>query len=285
METKTVSAIITTFQRNVGTVERALDSVLTQTYPVTEVLIVDDNPDESPLCDEIQELCKKHRSVHYIKQAGNQGACAARNLGIKSCSGELVGFLDDDDIWLPDKIQLQVQAFESNDRSLGMVFCSGFQIDEMTGEKTDYYNCQSSRTISFEKLLGFDLIGSTSNPMIRRECFDHVGRFWEEQPARQDYEMWLRIAKAYRVLGIEGKHFVYTLHSGEQITKDKRNAYIGFRNIYYRHREDYRKYPRARINILNCIIRNRSRMDMEVLRFGVERQWLQMRYRLPRNEW
>ena len=284
MGIKRISAIITTYQRNEKTVERALNSVLEQSYPITEVLMVDDNPNDSPLCRKIQDLCSQHQNVVYVKQAGNRGACAARNLGIKKSTGEFIGFLDDDDIWLPDKIQLQIQAFENND-SLGMVFCSGFQIDEMTGEKSDYYNCQSSRTVSFEKLLGFDLVGTTSNPLIRRECFDRVGGFWEEQPARQDYEMWLRIAKEYQIIGIEGRHFVYTLHTGDQITKDLQKSYTGFRNIYFRHKEDYRKYPRARINILNCIIRNRTKINAEVLLLGIERQWLQLRYKLPRNEW
>ena len=285
METKRVTAIITTYQRDAKTVERALNSVLEQSYPIAEILIVDDNPDDSPRCREIQTLCRHHPSVIYIKQGGNQGACAARNLGIRNSTGEFIGFLDDDDTWLPDKIQLQIQAFEDNEDSLGMVFCSGFQVDEMTGEKTDYYNCKSSRTVSLEKLLGFDLVGTTSNPLIRRKCFDRVGGFWEEQPARQDYEMWLRIAKEYQIVGIEGRHFVYTLHSDDQITKDLQKSYTGFRNIYVRHKEDYKKYPRARINILNCIIRNRTRIDIEVLLLGIERQWLQMRYRLPRNEW
>ena len=275
-----VSAIVTTFERNADIVERAIKSIIAQTFPVKEILVVDDNKDDSSYCGEIQTLCSKYAQVTYIRQNGNKGACAARNLGLRHATGEFIGFLDDDDQWLPDKIEKQLKMFAENDETLGLVFCSGIQVDEKTGEETDYYNLYMKKEVSFEDELGCDYVGSTSNPLLRKSCFDVVGGFWEDQPARQDYEMWLRIAKKYAIKGIEGKHFIYNLHSGDQITKDKRKSYMGFRNIYFRYKKEYEQYLEARLNILNWLIWNREGITIEVLRFLCERLWVRIKLKI-----
>ena len=280
---KYVTAIVTTYHREPNIIEGALHSILKQTYPVQEILLIDDNEDDSQLSARVQEMCSRYRSVRYIKQDGNQGACAARNLGISQANGEFIGFLDDDDRWLPEKIEKQVKAFEENDDTLGLVFCSGIVVNEQTGEQSAYYNHGLKKDVSFEDLIVRDYVGSTSNPLIRKRCFDEVGGFWTEQPARQDYEMWLRISTKFRLLGLEGQYFIYTLHPGEQITKDDRKSYIGFRNIYKRHKNGYVKNPRARIDMLNVIIRCRDRITPEILLFWLEREWVQIRYGLRRD--
>lgn len=275
-----VTAIITTYGRKSTTVSRAINSILNQSYPVQEILVIDDNKEDSSLCDDIKNVCSKYQNVKYIKQNGNQGACAARNLGLKNAKGDFIGFLDDDDQWMPEKIEKQVEEFKRNDDSLGLVFCSGIQTDEETGKTTDYYNVSMKKDISFEDELGCDFIGSTSNPLIRKTCFDAVGGFWTNQPARQDYEMWLRIAKQFRIKGIEGKYFIYSIHEGDQITKDKNKSYCGFRNIYLRYKQDYLKYPGARLNILNWIIWNRPGINKEVLGFWLERALVKIRLKI-----
>lgn len=274
-----VTAIITTYGREDVILARAINSILNQSYPVQEIIVVDDNEDDSPLSRNIQSVCSKYQRVIYVKQIGNQGPCAARNLGLKCAKGDYIGFLDDDDQWMPEKIAKQVEEFNRNDDTLGLVFCSGIQVDEETGKTTDYYNVNMKKDITFEDELGCDFIGSTSNPLIRKKCFETVGGFWTDQPARQDYEMWLRIAKRYRVKGIEGKYFIYSIHAGDQITKDKNKSYCGFRNIYMRYKQDYIKNPGARLNILNWIIWNKPGINKEVLGFWLEREWVKTRYK------
>jgi len=279
-----VTGVITTYKRRPEIVERAIQSMLAQTYPLCEVIVVDDNEDGSDWAAGIKELCGRYDEVRYVKQDGNRGACAARNLGTACAEGEYIGFLDDDDEWLPEKTEKQMEAFVSSDVPLGLVFCSGIQINERTGIRSPYYTGSEPVAPSYVDLLGNDLIGTTSNPLIRKAALESVGGFWEEQPSRQDYELWIRIAREYPVMGIGGEYFLYRLHGGTQITKDKKKSYIGCRNIYTRYKDDYKKYPRARINILNRIIRSRTGITTELLRFAVERQYLQMRYGLPRNE-
>ena len=280
---KSVTAVVTTYHREPYIVQQALSSIAEQTYPIKQIILIDDNEDGNELSSKIREVCAQYRNPVYIKQNGNQGACTARNLGICHAEGEFVAFLDDDDQWMPEKIEKQIKVFEENDSSVGLVFCSGIVLDEKTGIQSDYYNCGLKKDITFADMIVRDYVGSTSNPLIRKTCFDVVGGFWTDQPARQDYEMWLRISTKFRLLGIDEKLFIYSIHSGDQITKDDKKSYIGFKNIYRRYKKGYVSNPRARIDMLNVIIRGRDRITPEILMFWLERQCVQVMYGLPRD--
>ena len=178
---ETVSGIITTYRREAAIVEHAISSMLMQTYPLLEIIVVDDNVNENRLCSEIRDMCGKYQNVIYIKQDGNKGACSARNLGIEHARGEYLAFLDDDDRWLPEKIEKQIRAFQQADGSVGLVYCRGILLDENTNVESDYYtNSHFLKNARFEDMLEFDHVGSTSNPLIRKRCFEAVGGFWEE---------------------------------------------------------------------------------------------------------
>ena len=277
---ETVTGIVTTYQREASIVENAISSMLAQTYPLLEIIVVDDNVNESRLCSQIQDMCGKYQNVIYIKQDGNKGACSARNLGIEHARGEYLAFLDDDDRWLPEKIEKQLQAFRQADGSVGLVYCCGVRLDENTNTETDYYTSERFlKDVGFEDLLEYDHIGSTSNPLIRRVCFETVGGFWEEQPARQDYEMWLRISTQYGIVGVSEKLFVHIIHSGEQITKNKSYAQRGYINIYERYKDAYRKNPRAMYVILDLITRIRDSNSISNIKYIILRRLTELRNR------
>lgn len=260
---KRVSCIITTYNRSPEIVRRAIDSVNMQTYPVTEIIVVDDNKDEDyQLSALIRRLCDTYQNVKYIKQNGNKGACAARNLGIKNAIGDYIGILDEDDEWLPKKIARQIESFESNSEA-GMVYCGAEICHEPSKEVTDYYNTHRFKNeLTLSDLLLGDKIGCTSIPLIRRSVFDEVGYFWEEQPARQDYEMWIRISEKYKIVGVEDVLFRYYLHEGDQISKNKIKSYWGFRNIYSRYKKYYEKNNSAKIFIMRQIWINKYQLSL-----------------------
>ena len=274
-EAPLVSAIITTYKREAEIVERAIRSIEEQTYRNIEVLVVDDNPNDSKYSRSVMEMCRLHPTVRYIKQNGNKGACAARNLGIVNANGMFIGCLDDDDLWLPEKIEKQLNVFQKDkDGKIGVVYCNGVRKDEDTGKETPYNSDENFREKAMlSELLGWDNIGSTSHPLIRRKCFRAVGYFWEEQPARQDYEMWIRILHAYEEVGINEKLFVHYIHLGDQISKNKKRAYIGYRNIYRRYRDEYRKNPKAEKRMLHNIVANRTGITPAVI-FYIARYYL-----------
>lgn len=237
-EKGSVSAIITTYKREPVVLIKAISSVLNQTYSVCEIIVVDDNPNDSVFSSQIIEALKPYKQIIYIKQDGNKGACAARNLGIRNSKGDYIAFLDDDDEWLPGKIEAQIALFD--EENVGLVSCCGFVKDSESGKQEDYYNMDYFKdTISFNDLLVFDCVGSTSQPLIKRACFDMVGDFWEEQPARQDYEMWLRIATKYSIKATKEKLFVHYYHFGEQVSKNTERAYRGLFNIFKRYYKAY----------------------------------------------
>ena len=248
-----VSVIITSYKRPVEIVERAVASVLAQTYTDLEVLIVDDNVDNSPESSELAQTFSNKDRIRYIKQDGNKGACAARNLGIKEAKGEFVAFLDDDDTWEKDKLEVQLARFEGTDESVGMVYCLGDVIVCTTNPPTveEYYTTRMYKDeITFQDQLKYDYIGSTSQALIRKSCIVALGGFDESLPARQDYEMWLRISKDYRILGVNKVLFHYYQHDLVQITKSPKKALTGYRIVYKKYKKYYLENKAAHIGLL-----------------------------------
>lgn len=277
-----VSGVITTYKRNADVVEKAIGSMLAQTYPLKEIIVVDDNFDDSEFCKPIKDMCAKYDIVRYVKQDGNKGACAARNLGIKNSTGEYIGFLDDDDEWLPEKTEKLLKVFaDRGDEKLGMTYCGGIRLVAETGETKDYYNTDViEEDVTFDKMLLCDRVGSTSIPLIKKEVFDNVGGFWEEQPARQDYEMWLRISTKYGISGIKDKLFVHTLHQGEQISKSSKRSYAGFNNIYRRYKKYYKKNIEAELSVIHNILANSDKRSFYDFLLRMRNEYLLIKRRL-----
>ena len=275
-----VSAIITTYKREASVVERAVLSVLNQSYSNIEVLVVDDNQNQSEFCDKIKQMCEQYPIVRYIKQNGNKGACAARNLGIVNARGEYCGCLDDDDEWKPQKIEKQIAAFENDDDfSIGVVYCNGIIKDVDSGEERPY-NRRFKNEVSFLDLLSGDYIGSTSHPLIRKKSALDVGLFWEEQPARQDYEMWIRLSQKYRMVGVSEPLFIHSIHQGEQISKNKKKSWVGYSNIYRRYKKQYRQDRFAEKQILSFILLNRSGISAKVVMLTLRYYWVSLLLKL-----
>lgn len=264
-----VTGIITSYNREAEIVEQAIQSMLNQTYPIMEVIVIDDNPNGSWFSSELFKMCCKYSLVKYIKQDGNKGACAARNLGIKNANGEIIGFLDDDDSWLPKKLEKQLKPFE--DKEIGMVSCCGFLRNSNSNNLSEYFNInQFKKNITYYDLLKRDYIGTTSQPLIRKSVFEAVGGFWEEQPARQDYEMWIRISQKYKIACIKDKLFVHVIHEGEQISKNKSKSHIGYTNILIRYLADYKRHPFAMRKIISNIWHTRECTRLKEILFLAE---------------
>lgn len=254
MDKPLVSAIITTYKRPSFLIERALKSVLEQTYENMEIILVDDNDKDDAYMKANMEMAQGYPQIKYYRHKVNQGACAARNTGLKHASGEYVAFLDDDDEWLPEKTEKQISVFTS--KEIGIVYCRGYVITESgTGTETSRYLSNIPFLISptFHDLLLQDVIGSTSQPMIRKKCLDECGGFLVSLPARQDYELWLRISRNYKVVGINEPLFKYHVYEGEQITKSPLKAAVGNEIIYNQYKEDFKSYKEARYEILSRI--------------------------------
>lgn len=252
-----ITAVITTYKREWKVVERAIKSVLVQTYPVCEILVVDDNEANSYYSEKIRCLCEQYDNVRYIAQGGNFGVAAARNRGIREARGAYIAFLDDDDEWLPSKLSKQVKVLMMN-ANVGIVFGYGVEHDDRTEENKGY---SWSSTVfeeqpTYRQMLQHDRIGSTSSPLIRVDVLMRVGQFREGKSlAVEDYELWIRIIREFRGYGLNEPLYIRHMDSGEHVSRNYNRTFAGYQYIYNEFLEDYKKYPEAKTAILRNIVR------------------------------
>lgn len=219
-----VSVVIPTYNRE-DVIKRCIKSVLNQTYDNIEIIVVDDGSTDSTQ-EIVQNIESEDINYHYFNN--NLGANVARNKGIELASGDLIGFLDSDDIWLPDKTAKQVSVFNNSNDRLGVVY-SGYYVSDQYGKRIGELP-QISGDI-FEEELSGDKISPTSTVMVRQECFEKVGGFNEELPARQDYNMWFRISKKYKFDYVNEPLAKINLSRDDRISEDfdqrmKANRYM-----------------------------------------------------------
>ena len=166
-----VSVVITTYGRDRTFVLQAIESVQKQTYKNIELIVIDDNGIDTKIQRENKEFLSTIENLHYVPNLKNSGAQFSRNRGILESKGEYIAFLDDDDIWMPEKIEKQVTFLKKH--NLDMVFCNGFRFYDNDLNKTKLYQVCfiSDKLISYDMELRGDRIGSTSHPLLRKDCF------------------------------------------------------------------------------------------------------------------
>jgi len=197
MDQPLVDVIITTYRRPIEIIKRALDSVLNQTYKKIEIAIVNDYPEDKLMAESIRSFIDEYKDpkIHYYSYEKNKGACYARNFGAKHLNGEFIAFLDDDDEWLPEKIEKQLLGFVSSE--VGFVYSPfyGYGIRK-DGTVITRGNCEGVIT---QDLLEGNKLGGCSMVMMRRKVFEEVDGFDESLKSLQDYDLWIRICQNYDV--------------------------------------------------------------------------------------
>jgi glycosyltransferase involved in cell wall biosynthesis len=184
-----VSVIIPTFNR-AAFLKEAIDSVLSQSYQDFELIVVDDGS-----TDLTQDVIREYPELTYIHQ-GNQGVSAARNRGLQVATGEYVAFLDSDDLWVKEKLQVQMTWMEANPDSIA---CYTDEIWIRRGKRVNpMKKHQKYSGWIFDKCLPLCII-SPSSILMHRALFQKVGLFDENLPVCEDYDLWLRIAKDYPI--------------------------------------------------------------------------------------
>lgn len=203
-----VSVIIPTYNR-AHLLTQAIDSVLAQTFKDFELIIVDNYS-----TDNTESVVKSYKDerIRYFKNR-NQGLIGVnRNYGIQKSQGEYISFLDDDDLWLPEKLEKQVELLDSN-KELGLVY-SDIHIIGSNGnllKDTYFHSVKPFRGNVFNELLVANFIASLT-VVVRKEALSKVGVFDPKYVIAQDYDLWLRIAECYPVDFIEQPLAEYRLH-------------------------------------------------------------------------
>jgi glycosyltransferase involved in cell wall biosynthesis len=202
-----VSVIITTFNRR-HTIERAIDSVLNQTHPADEIILIDDGS-----TDGTDQLIKiNYPNIIYIWQE-NQGISHARNTGISLSTFNWIALLDSDDEWLSSKLYQQIRALQDQ---LDYKICHTNELWIRNGKRVNQMKKhEKSGGLIFEKCLPLCII-SPSSVMIQRSVFDEYGLFDQSLPVCEDYDLWLRLCAFLPVLYIEDPQIIkYGGHSDQ----------------------------------------------------------------------
>lgn len=170
---------------------RAIRSVLAQTYPHLELIVVDDCS-----TDNTEELVRGMADprVRFVRQAEHMGAPATRNTGIKTAIGEYIAFIDSDDEWFPQKLERQLAVFKrSTIHRLGMVVCDVIVV-QPNGKET--VNRPQMNGLTYEGLIFPAAHGvATGAFLVKRDFTEPELHFDESLPALQDWEFMLRLSR------------------------------------------------------------------------------------------
>lgn len=256
MDEPLVSAVITTKNR-ADLLPRALESVHRQSYSNIEIVVVDDGS-----TDDTAEVLKEFASKYAIIQVHNEtsrGACRARNQGIEAASGEFIAGLDDDDQWHPKRVKLLLEAYR----------------DDFSCVTSDVELVYPNRTITWkkEKLVTYnDLLYSNqvgNQVLVKKERLQAVGGFDESLAAAQDYDLWLRLSKAFGPVRNINKLLqkIYMQHGSGQIsnTKTQLDGYLSF---YEKHKAEM-NFAQRRYQLFNI-----RRVQGKVTSFGEIFSWV-----------
>lgn len=185
----------------------AIDSVLGQTYPEVEVIVVDDgSPDETPAV-----ASRYGDRIVYIRKE-NEGLSAARNTGILAAKGEFLVFLDSDDSLRPDALERHIEAAQAHPTA--SVFHGAHQVVDRDGRKRSWHAAESLGPDPFHTLLRENRFPPNVY-MIRRSTLARVGLFDRTLQGSEDWDMWLRLAAAaYEFIPVPGAAAVYRAYSG-----------------------------------------------------------------------
>ena len=229
--TFTVSVIIVTHNRPTYYLNRALSSVLSQTTLPKEIVIVDSGTEEhrSKTKEYLANLAELPVKLTLVGDK-IMSAPVARNLGASFCTGNYLGFLDDDDEWYPEKLSSQLGV----STGAPAIIYSPY-IEETEENSIKYY----WGAASYPDILARNLIGSTSFPLINAEVFQEVNGFDPVFRTNQEWDLWIRILKKYDCVyshALVGKKYDTGGLSADCISRKE-----GWKTIFYKHRSEYSK--------------------------------------------
>jgi tetratricopeptide (TPR) repeat protein len=198
----------------------AIASILAQSYPASEIIIVDDGSS-----DNTPEVVKRYGDKVCFHPRGHQGVSATRNYGLTLAQGDVIAWLDADDVWELDFLASTVSLLENNP-ALDGVYTGIAHIDDAGNLLPQ----SSIKTVPpqqlFSALLEEDFV-LTPTVVVRKHCFERVGKFDEQLQICEDYDMWLRLAKSFALQGVPRPLVRVRVHSGNTLRDT--NALVHYR--------------------------------------------------------
>jgi glycosyltransferase involved in cell wall biosynthesis len=204
-----VSVVIPSYN-SAAYLPEAIDSALNQTVAPLEVIVVNDGS-----TDETPQILERYRGRLVVITQENRGLSGARNSGIAAASGELIAFLDADDVWLPEKLEKQVACLAEHPRA-GLVHSAAHWWNPETGERSIRSNGNPHQVAGacYKEFFAYNRV-TVSTIVVPQECLAQVGNFDEEirRPTTQDYDLCIRIARHYELAYVDEPLVLYRLHT------------------------------------------------------------------------
>ncbi|WP_072013740.1 glycosyltransferase family A protein [Myxosarcina sp. GI1] len=241
MNSLQVSVIVPTKDRP-QMLDRAVQSICSQTTLPAEIIIVDDASVAS--YPEIIEQLKERSPVPLIYHRNSQssGPGATRNQGAKLASGNVLMFLDDDDLWLPEKIANQLNILTEHPE-VGLVYAARSVVDE-AGNNLFQITPKLAGQI-YSQMLQKNHVGVTSSVAVRKDLFLEAGGFDPEIAVREDYELWIRLSKVTKIAFDPQATVLWTVHSQpRKQTSSKPEIYeAAVEKILQKYQQDLKSLP------------------------------------------
>lgn len=240
-EFDTVSVIIPTKDR-AEMLPRSVASIWSQTILPQEIIIINDasTADYEPVIEKLQQ--DSPLPLVYQRIEESNGPSNTRNTGANLARGDILMFLDDDDVWLPHKIANQLEIFQQNP-DVGLVYAARQAVDE-AGNLLFQINPKFAGNI-YREMLQKNHVGITSSVAVKRDLFLQAGGFDVEIPVREDYELWLRLSRVTAIAFDPEATVKWTVHSQpRKQTSSKPEVYeTAVQKILQKHQPDINALP------------------------------------------
>lgn len=263
-----VSVIIPTYKRKLDFVSNALHSVINQTYKNIEIVVVDDSPSDFPYRDEIRDYVNSLTSckVIYIRNEKNLGGSLSRNVGINAANGEYITFLDDDDEYLPGKVEKQLKFMLETDCDMSFSNMIMYRLD---GKVCDYRDHKGIKNYDNDTLLRYHLtknLSGTPSFMFKADKLREIGGFKDAKMGQDFFLMLIAIESGLSIRYFDSCDVKVFKHNDGGISQgqnkiDGENMLYEFKKKYFdRLSKKEIKFVKFRHNMVMAVAYKRNHM-------------------------
>tara|TARA_B100001540_G_scaffold252355_1_gene228723 strand:- start:2734 stop:3483 length:750 start_codon:yes stop_codon:yes gene_type:complete len=185
---KTIVSIIIPFYENLFYLKRSLNSIIQQSFKNYEIIIINDNPNVKKIL-ELRNFIKKikYQKIKIINNKKNYGAGVSRNKGIKVAKGEYIAFLDSDDVWHKNKLNIQIKIMKKNR------YLASHTTYNLVDVSQNYISCRKAKNLKYNNLLNSCDIG-LSTVILKKKILKMKNPF-PSLKTKEDYVLWLKLSK------------------------------------------------------------------------------------------